>query len=90
MLGRLAGRAALITGAARGIGRATAAVFVREGARLGLIDQDAAQLETTARELATAGSISAIQWRAADIGDAAVITHAIKELAAALGRLMSW
>ncbi|MFZ2135824.1 MAG: SDR family NAD(P)-dependent oxidoreductase [Xanthobacteraceae bacterium] len=59
----MAGRAALITGAARGIGRATAAVFVREGARLGLIDHDAAQLETTVRELAAAGSISAIQWR---------------------------
>ena len=87
MPGRLAGRAALITGAARGIGRATAAVFVREGARLGLIDHDAAQLETTARELAAAGPIGAIQWRAADVGDATAITHAIKELAAALGRL---
>ena len=60
---------------------------MREGARLGLIDHDAAQLETTARELAAAGSISAIQWRAADVGDAAAIIHAIKELAAALGRL---
>jgi 2-hydroxycyclohexanecarboxyl-CoA dehydrogenase len=87
MPGRLAGRAALITGAARGIGRATAAVFAREGARLGLIDHDAAQLETTARELAAAGSIGAIQWRAADVGDAAAISHAIKELIAALGRL---
>jgi NAD(P)-dependent dehydrogenase (short-subunit alcohol dehydrogenase family) len=69
MAGRLVGRAALVTGAARGIGRATAAVFAREGARLGLIDHDAAQLETTARELAAAGSISAIHWRAADVGD---------------------
>ena len=33
------------------------------------------------------GPSARFQWRAADVGDAAVITHAIKELAAALGRL---
>src|SRR5262249_56261043 len=38
-------KVAVVTGAARGIGRATAALFAREGARLVLNDIDAAGLE---------------------------------------------
>ena len=41
---RLAGKVALITGAAGGIGGATAALFETEGARLALTDLDAASL----------------------------------------------
>jgi len=40
----------LITGAANGIGRATALAFAREGAHLALIDLDAQQLEKTMHE----------------------------------------
>jgi len=40
----------LITGAANGIGRATALAFAREGAHLALIDLDAHQLEKTMHE----------------------------------------
>ncbi|MFG2824581.1 SDR family NAD(P)-dependent oxidoreductase [Kitasatospora sp. NPDC048365] len=43
--GRLAGKAAVITGAARGIGRATAELFAAEGARLVLTDVDGPALE---------------------------------------------
>jgi hypothetical protein len=38
--GRLSGKTCVITGAARGIGRATALLFAREGARLVLADVD--------------------------------------------------
>jgi 3-oxoacyl-[acyl-carrier protein] reductase len=45
----------LITGAANGIGRATALAFAAEGAHLAIADVDAAQLEKTAAEIAAHG-----------------------------------
>ncbi|MFJ3901855.1 SDR family NAD(P)-dependent oxidoreductase [Streptomyces sp. NPDC090025] len=49
--GRLADRVCVITGAASGIGRATAERFVAEGARVVAADLDGARLETLAAEL---------------------------------------
>jgi 3-oxoacyl-[acyl-carrier protein] reductase len=54
MAGRLEGRAAIVTGAARGIGRATAEVYVREGARVLVVDKDAVAAEATAAEIGAA------------------------------------
>ncbi len=47
----LAGQAAAITGAARGIGRATAQAFLRQGMRVAIGDVDLAAAERTAAEL---------------------------------------
>lgn len=52
----LAGKTAVITGAARGIGAATATAFAREGARLVLTDLDGAPLAETAAALSAAGA----------------------------------
>jgi len=49
--GRLAGKRAIITGAAQGIGKAIAKAFVAEGADLILADIDEARLAETAAEL---------------------------------------
>jgi NAD(P)-dependent dehydrogenase (short-subunit alcohol dehydrogenase family) len=51
-------KVALITGAAQGIGRATALAFAREGARMVVTDRD----ETQARELAAALSAQGATW----------------------------
>src|SRR5262249_33030119 len=52
--GRLVGRRALITGAARGIGAEIAATFHREGAELALLDIDIERLRTTGAALGAA------------------------------------
>jgi NAD(P)-dependent dehydrogenase (short-subunit alcohol dehydrogenase family) len=49
-------RVVLVTGAARGIGRAIASAFVREGARVMVADVNVAQAEETAAALLTSAS----------------------------------
>jgi NAD(P)-dependent dehydrogenase (short-subunit alcohol dehydrogenase family) len=60
MSGRLAGKVAIITGAARGQGRVAAETFAREGARLVLSDLDAPGLEEAAALAREAGAEVAI------------------------------
>jgi NAD(P)-dependent dehydrogenase (short-subunit alcohol dehydrogenase family) len=54
-MGKLDGKAAVITGAASGMGRASALLFAQEGARLLLADVDAKGGEAVADEIARAG-----------------------------------
>lgn len=54
-MAKLAGRAALITGASQGLGREIAAAYVREGADVVICARDAAMLEQARAELATSG-----------------------------------
>ncbi len=77
---RLANRHALITGAASGIGLATARLFLAEGARVALIDRNAAALAAVAAELGVAGI-------PADVADAEATATAVDAAAAALGGL---
>ncbi|MBU3915651.1 SDR family oxidoreductase [bacterium] len=53
--GRLAGKVAIITGAASGIGRATATVFAREGARIALADVSGEALQEITDQITKEG-----------------------------------
>jgi NAD(P)-dependent dehydrogenase (short-subunit alcohol dehydrogenase family) len=54
----LSGRRCFVTGAASGIGRATALAAARQGADLYLTDIDAAGLERAAAEIGRAGRVA--------------------------------
>jgi len=64
MTDRLAGKRALVTGAAQGIGKAIAAAFVAEGAQVLLTDRDAARLAETATELGQEGLVADVSQKA--------------------------
>ena len=81
----LRGMPALITGAASGIGRATALVFAREGAPVALVDLDAERGEAVVREI-TAGGGRAIFIRG-DVSRADDCERAVREAAGELGGL---
>ena len=77
---RLDGRRALITGSARGIGRAFAEAYVREGARVAIADIDIARARQTAAEIGDAAV--AVEM---DVTRQESIDAAVAETVAALG-----
>ena len=81
----IAGRVALVTGAASGMGRATAHLFADEGARLAIVDRDAAGVERVAREITDAGGV-ATAW-ALDVSDLARVRAVVNEVLARFGGL---
>ena len=65
-MGRLDNKVAIVTGAASGIGRASAILFAREGARLVIVDQNVDGLTETAKLIAKDGGST--QAMTADTG----------------------
>lgn len=75
---RLSGRHIVVTGAASGIGRATAELFVREGAKVALLDINAAAVQEAARAM---GGTAVV----VDVTNEASVNAAVAAAAAALG-----
>lgn len=81
----IAGRVALVTGAASGMGRATALLFAAEGASVAVADRDGEGCAAVVAEIVAAGGkASAFPL---DVADHAAIRSTIAAIAAAFGRL---
>jgi NAD(P)-dependent dehydrogenase (short-subunit alcohol dehydrogenase family) len=81
----LSGRVALITGAASGIGRASALAFASAGASVALMDIDVGGLEDTAAAARKAGSRA--EMLVADVTDLLAVTAAVGRAVRVFGRL---
>ena len=78
-------RIAVVTGAGSGIGRATALMFAREGARVAVVDLEEATAKATAEEIERAGG-QALAIRA-DVSKAADNEAVVGQTVARWGRL---
>lgn len=82
---QIQGQAALVTGGASGLGEATARTLARLGARVAVLDRNAAQADAVAAAInADCGAGSALAC-ACDITDAASVSAALAQAAAAHG-----
>jgi 3-oxoacyl-[acyl-carrier protein] reductase len=81
----LRGKKALVTGAARGIGRAIALELAKEGVGLWLVDIDTPELSATAAE-ARGHGVEAVEW-VCDLAKPSEITLAVRNLLSAWNKL---
>lgn len=85
-MGRLDGRCALITGGARGIGAATALLFAREGARVGIMGKSGKNLAQMQAMAADRGH-SGIETFAGDVGRKEDAEACVERFVKAFGRI---
>jgi 3-oxoacyl-[acyl-carrier protein] reductase len=81
----ISGRVALITGAASGMGRATAHLFADEGAHVAVTDLDQAAVDRVVAEIRAVGGV-ATGWTL-DVSDPHRIQAVVPEISQALGKI---
>jgi NAD(P)-dependent dehydrogenase (short-subunit alcohol dehydrogenase family) len=84
-MGRLDGKVAIVTGAASGIGRASAILFAREGARVVVVDQNSTGLHATVTAISQQGGDA--QGFNADVGKEDQVKAVIDSALTAFGGL---
>lgn len=82
-MNRLAGKVALVSGAAQGIGKGVAAAYAREGAKVALVDLDEAATQAAAHDIQQAGGEAMAV--AADVSEENAVNRAIKEVTDTFG-----
>jgi len=82
-MSRFAGRVAVVTGAARGIGAGTAKRFADEGASVAVLDLDEQAAAASAEALGAAKALGI----ACDVSDAASVDSAVSRVVDELGRV---
>ena len=78
----IAGRAAIVTGAGSGMGRATARLFAAEGAGVAVVDRDGAAAAAVAAECGGGARAYAL-----DVADGGAIADTVAQIANDLGRI---
>lgn len=82
---RLKGKVAIVTGAGRNIGEETAKLFAREGAKIAVVDLDAARGAKVAADIKAAGGTA--DAFVANVADEPQVQKLVQDVAAKLGRV---
>lgn len=85
MPGRLAGKVALVSGGATGMGGASSRLFAAEGAKVGVVDRNEEAGRAVVAEINAAGGTA--MFAAADVTDEAQVNGAVAAVAAELGAI---
>ncbi|TPP07248.1 SDR family NAD(P)-dependent oxidoreductase [Rhizobium glycinendophyticum] len=83
MTNRLAGKVAIISGGATGMGGASSRLFAAEGAKVAIIDRNADAAEETAAAIRKAGGVCEVF--VADVSDEAQVESAVRQVESSLG-----
>jgi len=81
----IAGKVAIITGAASGMGRATAHLFASEGAHVAVTDLDQGKCDAVVQEIEEAGYPGSAQAWALDVSNPEAIKAVVADIAQRLG-----
>ncbi len=81
----VAGKRVLVTGAASGMGRATAFLFADEGAHVAVVDLDAERVLAVVDEIRAAHGVESASGFVADVGDLDSLKRLVVDVAASLG-----
>jgi 3-oxoacyl-[acyl-carrier protein] reductase len=84
-MNRLKDKVAIVTGAGRGIGRATAKLFAAEGAKVAVVSRTLENVERVVTDIKTDGGVAL--GVVCDISDADQIKAAVDRVVAAYGRI---
>ncbi|TXR51147.1 SDR family NAD(P)-dependent oxidoreductase [Phyllobacterium endophyticum] len=85
MTGRLAGKVAIVSGGATGMGGAASKLFAAEGAKVAIIDRNEQAAAATASEITAAGGTAS--YFVADVSDEAQVQKAVADIAAKYGNV---
>jgi len=84
-MGKLTSRVAIITGAASGIGAATAELFAQEGAKVALVDKNETLLNETALRIRAAGGV--VDTYVVDVTDGTRVAQTVPAILTKWGRI---